>query len=90
MNQLQSCNNYRVGSKIIENESGRTIWEKDLGWDEFYLPTIKDDKILARVISDSVCMSIYKGVPADIEKNPVIIDHEFAGVIIEVGSKWRG
>jgi threonine dehydrogenase-like Zn-dependent dehydrogenase len=29
-------------------------------------------------------------VPKDINKNPVIIGHEFCGEIIEVGGKWKG
>ena len=32
----------------------------DLRLDEFELPEIKDDEILVKVVSDSVCMSTYK------------------------------
>jgi threonine dehydrogenase-like Zn-dependent dehydrogenase len=32
---------------------------------------------------------IHKRVPRDIARNPVIIGHEFAGELIEVGSKWK-
>ena len=32
----------------------------DLRLDEFELPEIKDDEILVRVITDSICMSTYK------------------------------
>lgn len=61
------------------------------------MPQIKDDEILAKVISDSICMSSYKAaeqgpdhkrVPDDVATNPTIIGHEFCGEIIEVGSKW--
>ena len=31
----------------------------DLRLDEFELPEIKDDEILVKVVSDSVCMSTY-------------------------------
>ena len=31
----------------------------------------------------------HKRVPNDIEKNPIIIGHEFCGEILDVGSKWR-
>ena len=65
--------------------------------EEFELPQIKEDEILAKVVSDSLCMSSYKAatqatdhkrIPNDIAENPIIIGHEFAGEIVEVGSKW--
>lgn len=71
---------------------------EDLRLEEFELPPIKDDEILAHVISDAVCPSSYKAViqgnkhkrvPADIDKNPVIIGHEFCGELVEVGAKWK-
>ena len=31
----------------------------------------------------------HKRVPDDVAENPVIIGHEFAGEIVEVGSKWQ-
>jgi len=70
----------------------------DLRLEEFELPEIKDDEILVKVISDSICMSTYKLVkqgkkhkrsPQNIETNPVIIGHEFAGDIVQVGKKWQ-
>lgn len=63
----------------------------------FELPQIKDDEILAKVVSDSLCMSSYKAltqatdhkrIPNDIAENPIIIGHEFAGELVEVGAKW--
>ncbi len=70
----------------------------DLRLDEFELPPIKDDEILVRVVSDSICMSTYKAaslgsdhkrVPKDIAENPIIVGHEMAGVIERVGAKWQ-
>lgn len=69
----------------------------DLRMETFELPKIKDDEILVKIISDSICMSSYKAaiqgskhkrVPDDIDQNPIIIGHEFCGEIVEVGSKW--
>lgn len=66
--------------------------------EEFELPQIKEDEILARVVSDSICMSTYKAViqgskhkrvPENIATNPTIMGHEFSGVIVEVGAKWQ-
>ena len=71
----------------------------DLRLEEFELPQIKEDEILAKVVSDSICMSSYKSshqgaahkrVPDDVAENPTIIGHEFAGEIVEVGPKWAG
>lgn len=65
--------------------------------EEFELPQIKDNEILAKVVSDSLCMSSYKAatqatdhkrIPNDIAENPIIIGHEFAGELVQVGSKW--
>lgn len=75
----------------------RLYGKNDLRLEEFELPAIKDDEILAHIISDSLCMSSYKAavqgsdhkrVPNDIDVNPTIIGHEFCGEIVEVGSKW--
>lgn len=76
----------------------RIYGKKDLRLEEFELPPMGDDEILAQVVSDSICMSSYKAalqgadhkrIPDDIDVNPTIIGHEFAGVIREVGKKWQ-
>ena len=73
--------------------------KEDLRLEEFELPEMKDDEILAHIISDSICMSTYKAaeqgtahkrVPANIAEEPVMIGHEFCGRILKVGSKWAG
>lgn len=82
----------------MKTKAIRLYGENDLRLEEFELPAIKDDEILASVISDSVCMSTHKAalqgtkhkrVPDDIAENPVIVGHEFCGVILEVGKKWQ-
>lgn len=69
-----------------------------LSLDTFELPPIAHDEILARVVTDTLCLSTYKAVkqgtehiriPKDISEKPTIIGHEFCGEILEVGSKWR-
>lgn len=81
----------------MKTKAVRLYGKGDLRLEEFELPEIKDDEILARVVSDSICMSSYKAamqgkdhkrVPEDIAENPVIIGHEFCGDIIKVGAKW--
>lgn len=81
----------------MKTKAVRIYGKKDLRLEEFELPGLNDDEILAHVISDSICMSSYKAalqgashkrVPDDIDINPTIIGHEFSGVILEVGKKW--
>jgi threonine dehydrogenase-like Zn-dependent dehydrogenase len=81
----------------MKTRAVRLYGKKDLRLEEFELPPIKDDEILARVVTDSLCMSSYKAasqatdhkrVPDDVAENPIIIGHEFAGELVEVGAKW--
>lgn len=70
----------------------------DLRLEEFELPPIAQDEILAKVVTNSICMSDHKAaeqgashkrVPNDIDKNPIMLGHEFCGEIVEVGEKWK-
>lgn len=82
----------------MKTKAVRLYGKNDLRLEEFELPAIQENEILAKVICDSICMSSYKAtheadihkrVPRDVAQNPVMIGHEFAGEIIEVGSKWK-
>ena len=82
----------------MKTKAVRLYGINDLRLEEFELPAIKKDEILAQVISDSVCMSSYKAaiqgpkhkrVPDNVTENPVMIGHELCGIILEVGEKWR-
>ncbi len=81
----------------MKTKAVRLYGEKNLRLEEFELPAIKDTEILAKIVSDSICMSSYKAstqgikhkrVPNNAAEEPVIIGHEFCGEIVEVGSKW--
>jgi len=81
----------------MKTKAVRLYGEKDLRLEEIDLPAIKEDEILAKIVSDSICMSSYKAssqgikhkrIPNDVADNPIIIGHEFCGEIVEVGSKW--
>ena len=83
----------------MKTKAVRLYGQCDLRLEEFELPAMKEDEILAKVVCDSICMSSYKSshqgadhkrVPDDIAENPTMIGHEFAGEIVEVGSKWQG
>ncbi len=81
----------------MKTKAVRLYGVNDLRLEEFELPEIGDDEILAKIVSDSICMSSHKAamqganhkrVPNNVAENPVIIGHEFCGVIEAVGSKW--
>lgn len=76
----------------------RLYGKRDLRLETFALPAMQDDEILARVVTDSLCLSSWKEanqgedhkkVPDDVATNPIIIGHEFCGEIIAVGKKWQ-
>jgi threonine dehydrogenase-like Zn-dependent dehydrogenase len=82
----------------MKTKAVRIHGKEDLRLDEFELPAIKDDEILAHVICDSICMSSYKAakqgpehkrIPDNVAVNPTMIGHEFSGEIVEVGKKWK-
>ena len=82
----------------MKTKAVRIYGANDIRLEEFELPAIREDEILAKVVSDSVCMSTHKAVlqggahkrvPDDVAEHPTIIGHEFCGEIIEVGEKWR-
>lgn len=76
----------------------RLYGKNDLRLEEYELPEMKDDEILADITSNSICMSSHKAaeqgadhkrVPKDVARNPVIVGHEFCGTILEVGARWK-
>ncbi|GHV14945.1 oxidoreductase [Clostridia bacterium] len=83
---------------VMKTKAVRIYGVNDLRLEEFELPEIKDDEILAHIVSDAVCMSSHKAalqgaahkrVPNDVAVNPTIIGHEFCGEIVKVGAKWK-
>jgi threonine dehydrogenase-like Zn-dependent dehydrogenase len=82
----------------MRTKAVRLYGKNDLRLEEFDLPEIKEDEILAKVVSDSICMSSYKAahqgaehkrIPDNVAENPTIIGHEFSGEIVQVGKKWQ-
>ena len=71
---------------------------RDLRLDTIELPPIGEDEILAKVVTDSICMSTYKAavlgpahkrVPNDVAEHPTMVGHEFCGELLEVGARWQ-
>jgi L-sorbose 1-phosphate reductase len=83
---------------MMKTKAVRLYGKRDLRLEEFELPPLAEDEILARVICDSLCMSSYKAamlgpdhkrIPDNVAQNPVMIGHEFSGELVEVGAKWK-
>lgn len=82
----------------MKTKAVRLYGVNDLRLEEFELPEIREDEILAHIISNSICMSTHKAaaqgaahkrVPENIAQKPVIVGHEFCGEILKVGAKWK-
>ena len=82
----------------MKTRAVRLYGVNDLRTEEFDLPEIREEEILAKVVSDSICMSSHKAalqgaghkrVPDDVAENPIILGHEFCGELVEVGAKWQ-
>lgn len=82
----------------MKTKAMRLYGKNDIRTEEFELPDIKSDEILAKVVCDSICMSSHKAalqgadhkrVPDNVAEDPIILGHEFCGEIIEVGEKWQ-
>ncbi len=80
----------------MKTKALRLYGKSDIRVEEFDLPQITDGEILAKVVTDTLCMSSYKAaiqgedhkrVPSNCATNPVILGHEFCGEIVEVGAK---
>lgn len=82
----------------MKTKAVRIYGVHDLRLEEFELPEMKEDEICARIITDSLCLSTWKvsnqgakhkKLPDDLATNPVIMGHEFCGIIEKVGEKWK-
>ena len=82
----------------MKTKAVRIYGVHDLRLEEFELPEMGEDEIQARIITDSLCLSTWKvqnqgakhkKLPNDLENNPVIMGHEFCGIIENVGKKWQ-
>ncbi|SIQ12619.1 Threonine dehydrogenase [Alkalispirochaeta americana] len=76
----------------------RLYGKKDIRVEAFELPPIREDEILVRVYADSLCMSTlkaatlasdHKRVPENLSEHPVLLGHELAGELVEVGAAWK-
>ncbi|HWR21852.1 MAG TPA: zinc-binding dehydrogenase [Feifaniaceae bacterium] len=82
----------------MKTKAVRLYGVNDIRFEEFDLRDIREDELLASVITDSLCMSTYKAVlqgsghrcvPDDIATNPVLIGHEFCGRVEQAGAALK-
>ena len=82
----------------MKTKALRLYGVNDIRLEEMQLPSITEEEILIRVVSDSVCASTYKAVkqgtahkrvPPDVAENPVIVGHELCGEIVRVGDELQ-
>lgn len=84
---------------MVQTTAAVICGEKNIQLRTFDLPQISADELLVKNISNSICLSTYKAallgsehkrVPENISDVPVITGHEYAGIIVEVGSNLKG
>jgi len=82
----------------MRTKAVRIYGTRDLRLEEMELPPIREDEILAKIVTDSICMSTYKAsvlgaahkrVPNDVAEHPAIVGHEFCGELLEIGARWQ-
>ena len=83
----------------MKTKAVRLYGKNDLRYEEFELRALRKGELLARVVTDSLCMSTHKAmlqgsdhrcVPGDIAERPVITGHEFCAVVEAVGTDVEG
>lgn len=82
----------------MKAKAWRLYGASDIRLEDVELESAGEDGIIVEIVANSVCVSDYKcvtlgpdhkRVPKDIADNPVMFGHEMAGVIREVGEKWK-
>ena len=85
--------------KTVLTKAVRLHGAGDLRLETVSLPEITEEEILAKIVTDSICMSSYKAcvlgaahkrVPDDVADHPVMIGHEFCGELLQIGRRWQG
>ena len=71
---------------------------RDLRVSSFDLPEMQEDELLVKIMADSLCLSTYKvaqkgsahkKLPEHLDQTPIVMGHEFCGIIEKVGEKWK-
>ncbi len=77
----------------------RLYGAKDMRLEDIELEPAGEDGIVVEIVTNTICLSDYKGVtlgtghkrvPKDIATRPTMFGHEVSGIVREVGEKWKG
>ena len=82
----------------MKAKSWRLYGASDVRLEDVELPSAGADGVVVEIVANSVCVSDYKcvtlgaahkRVPDDVAARPVMFGHEMAGVVVEVGERWK-
>jgi len=82
----------------MKAKAWRLYGASDVRLEDVELPSAGADGVVVEIVANSVCVSDYKcvtlgaahkRVPDDVAARPVMFGHEMAGVVVEVGERWK-
>lgn len=82
----------------MKAKAWRLYGASDVRLEDVELPSAGEDGVVVEIVANSVCVSDYKcvtlgaahkRVPDDVAARPVMFGHEMAGVVVEVGERWK-
>ena len=82
----------------MKAKAWRLYGAKDMRLEDIELEGAGDEGIVVELVTNTICLSDYKGVtlgtghkrvPRDIATRPTMFGHEISGIVREVGTKWK-
>ncbi len=82
----------------MKAKAWRLYGAKDMRLEDIELEAAGDEGIVVELVTNTICLSDYKGVtlgtghkrvPRDIATRPTMFGHEISGIVREVGEKWK-
>ena len=82
----------------MKAKAWRLYGAKDMRLEDIELEAAGEDGIVVELVTNTICLSDYKGVtlgtghkrvPRDIATRPTMFGHEISGIVREVGEKWK-
>ena len=83
----------------MKAKAWRLYGARDARLEDIELEAAGDEGIVVELVTNTICLSDYKGVtlgtghkrvPRDIATRPTMFGHEISGIVREVGTKWKG
>ena len=82
----------------MKAKAWRLYGARDVRLEDIELEAAGDEGIVVELVTNTICLSDYKGVtlgtghkrvPRDIATRPTMFGHEISGIVREVGTKWK-